>query len=290
MTTKPIIETTELECGLLRIDNAWACERCNGVFIGEHFSAARCNATGVGVTLCHDCCEVANAEAVKQSAADHPAQPIVVASDGVVRFKCNPIVRWLLDAGPFDMNTIALKPELAFRHVGRAERTRTPFLCESRTHGLATLPPDVVVDAVAFFLVRLVVPANSNLLVGRYSEPAEQTAKPTDPGHRAVVLSFLHGDSGSWAWSFHPKMMSAQQQSIDDSEGADGTRLPLAVELRTNEVHVAAMAEFNALSVRSIRVRDRSMLIPRNEYHAICHRLDHSCSVASQTMAPHTSA
>jgi hypothetical protein len=100
-----------LECGLLRIDNAWACERCNGVFIGEHLSAARCNATGNDVTLCHDCCEVANAEAVKQSAADHPAQPIVVASDGVVRFKCNPIVRWLLDAGPFDMNTIALKPE-----------------------------------------------------------------------------------------------------------------------------------------------------------------------------------
>ena len=40
----------------------------------------------------------------------HPMQPIVTAEDGVRRFKKNAIVRWLLDAGPFDMNIIAVTP------------------------------------------------------------------------------------------------------------------------------------------------------------------------------------
>lgn len=39
----------------------------------------------------------------------HPMQPIY-DDDGVERFKANRIVRWLLDAGPFDMNTIAVTP------------------------------------------------------------------------------------------------------------------------------------------------------------------------------------
>lgn len=38
----------------------------------------------------------------------HPMQPVIVAKDGVHRFKENAIVRHLLDAGPFDMNTIAM--------------------------------------------------------------------------------------------------------------------------------------------------------------------------------------
>lgn len=38
---------------------------------------------------------------------DHPIQPLVQATDGTVRFKENKIVRFLLDAGPFDMNKIA---------------------------------------------------------------------------------------------------------------------------------------------------------------------------------------
>jgi hypothetical protein len=40
----------------------------------------------------------------------HPMQPLVRDADGVVRFKQNAIVRFLLDAGPFDLNQIALMP------------------------------------------------------------------------------------------------------------------------------------------------------------------------------------
>lgn len=39
----------------------------------------------------------------------HPLQPLVNKS-GVIRFKTNYIVRYLLDAGPFDMNKLALLP------------------------------------------------------------------------------------------------------------------------------------------------------------------------------------
>lgn len=38
---------------------------------------------------------------------DFPMQPIEVADDGVVRFRPNRIVRYLLDAGQFDMNHLA---------------------------------------------------------------------------------------------------------------------------------------------------------------------------------------
>lgn len=38
---------------------------------------------------------------------DHPIQPLVQATDGTVRFKANKIVKFLLDAGPFDLNKIA---------------------------------------------------------------------------------------------------------------------------------------------------------------------------------------
>jgi hypothetical protein len=37
----------------------------------------------------------------------HPIQPIEWDKSGVVRFKRNDIVRFLLDAGPFDMNQLA---------------------------------------------------------------------------------------------------------------------------------------------------------------------------------------
>lgn len=40
----------------------------------------------------------------------HPVQPLITDSEGIVRFKENAIVRWLLDAGPFDMNQIAATP------------------------------------------------------------------------------------------------------------------------------------------------------------------------------------
>ena len=38
----------------------------------------------------------------------HPIQPLRKEQDGIVRFKPNAIVRFLLDAGPFDMNKLAL--------------------------------------------------------------------------------------------------------------------------------------------------------------------------------------
>lgn len=38
---------------------------------------------------------------------DHPRQPEVMVN-GVLRFKQNAIVRFLLDEGPFDLNRIAL--------------------------------------------------------------------------------------------------------------------------------------------------------------------------------------
>lgn len=40
----------------------------------------------------------------------HPIQPIIHTPDGVYRFKGNKIVTFLLEAGPFDMNQLALMP------------------------------------------------------------------------------------------------------------------------------------------------------------------------------------
>lgn len=41
---------------------------------------------------------------------EHPMQPIEKDDQGVVRFRENKIVGFLLDAGPFDMNQIAKMP------------------------------------------------------------------------------------------------------------------------------------------------------------------------------------
>jgi hypothetical protein len=38
----------------------------------------------------------------------HPIQPIEADASGILRFRGNAIVRFLLDAGPFDMNTLAM--------------------------------------------------------------------------------------------------------------------------------------------------------------------------------------
>ena len=40
----------------------------------------------------------------------HPVQPLVTDSEGVLRFKANAIVRYLLDNGPFNLNDLALLP------------------------------------------------------------------------------------------------------------------------------------------------------------------------------------
>ena len=42
--------------------------------------------------------------------AEHPMQPVQHDDDGVIRFKANAIVRFLLDAGPYDMNKLAMMP------------------------------------------------------------------------------------------------------------------------------------------------------------------------------------
>jgi hypothetical protein len=41
---------------------------------------------------------------------DHPVQPLIRDQNGTKRFKENGIVRYLLDAGPFDMNQLAMMP------------------------------------------------------------------------------------------------------------------------------------------------------------------------------------
>jgi hypothetical protein len=38
----------------------------------------------------------------------HPVQPLVYDDNNIIRFKENAIVRYLLDAGPFDMNHLAV--------------------------------------------------------------------------------------------------------------------------------------------------------------------------------------
>lgn len=40
----------------------------------------------------------------------HPVQPLIKDNDRILRFKQNAIVRYLLDAGPFDLNHLAIIP------------------------------------------------------------------------------------------------------------------------------------------------------------------------------------
>ena len=40
----------------------------------------------------------------------HPLQPLQKDATGVIRFKENKIVQFLLDAGPFDLNQLAAMP------------------------------------------------------------------------------------------------------------------------------------------------------------------------------------
>ena len=43
----------------------------------------------------------------------HPMQPIYIDGHDTVRFKGNAIVRYLLDAGPFDLNQLAIIPGIS---------------------------------------------------------------------------------------------------------------------------------------------------------------------------------
>lgn len=53
---------------------------------------------------------IPHTEPEKITPAQHPVQPLVKDKHNVLRFKENAIVRYLLDAGPFDMNQLALIP------------------------------------------------------------------------------------------------------------------------------------------------------------------------------------
>lgn len=99
-----------IECGLTRIDNAWTCERCDHVFVGDHYSAEHCNETGRDVTLCYECCELADGEAKARAGAGQPLQPLVTDDSGVLRFRANAIIRWAVDNRRLDLNEIACLP------------------------------------------------------------------------------------------------------------------------------------------------------------------------------------
>ena len=45
----------------------------------------------------------------KRDKLKHPIQPFDIAADGVLRFKENKIVRYLLEKGPFDLNFLAVQ-------------------------------------------------------------------------------------------------------------------------------------------------------------------------------------
>ena len=42
----------------------------------------------------------------------HPNQPVMLDEDGRPRFRGNSLVKYLIDAGPFDLNTIRMLPNL----------------------------------------------------------------------------------------------------------------------------------------------------------------------------------
>jgi len=46
----------------------------------------------------------------RESKLEHPVQPLHKEADGTIKFKQNDIVLFLLNAGPFDMNQLALMP------------------------------------------------------------------------------------------------------------------------------------------------------------------------------------
>lgn len=45
-----------------------------------------------------------------ESDLQHPLQPTYIDQDGIIRFKMNRICKYLLDAGPFDLNDLAKIP------------------------------------------------------------------------------------------------------------------------------------------------------------------------------------
>jgi hypothetical protein len=54
--------------------------------------------------------QAGTAEYVLDKLFDDPMQPVQLDDDDVYRFKANAIVRFLINAGPFDMNQLAFMP------------------------------------------------------------------------------------------------------------------------------------------------------------------------------------
>lgn len=57
--------------------------------------------------------DVYERDMAEKSAKLMPMQPIDIDEEGCIRFRENGIVRWLLDAGPFDLNQIAMLPGIS---------------------------------------------------------------------------------------------------------------------------------------------------------------------------------
>ena len=62
---------------LREVTNAWICEDCEAIFIGEYFSADECSKTGLGITLCESCCDAANERAANERAANERVERAV---------------------------------------------------------------------------------------------------------------------------------------------------------------------------------------------------------------------
>lgn len=106
-------EKEELEPGTTNDDEtAFRCECCRQTFDSdEYYSLETCNDGGLGVVLCGPCCAFADGLLARSTKVgnQHPTQPVQRDEHGTLRFKRNEIVQWLLDEGPFDMNTIAIR-------------------------------------------------------------------------------------------------------------------------------------------------------------------------------------
>jgi hypothetical protein len=46
----------------------------------------------------------------RESTPEHPVQPLIEEDDGTIRFKANPIVQFMLNAGPFNLNQLGMMP------------------------------------------------------------------------------------------------------------------------------------------------------------------------------------
>ena len=76
----------------------------------------------------------------------HPIQPLGIAEDGVLRFKCNAIVRHLLDHGGIDMNAIAC---LDFTREDREQFAQLIGYSHSGAHDLGYMSSEVLAAAEA---------------------------------------------------------------------------------------------------------------------------------------------